>query len=528
MSFVDRVLGALGWSRQPPRATKRQYYAGAAVNRLTSTWTTNTVSADQEIKGDLVALRSRARDLSRNSGYATQFLGIMADNIVGPGIRLQPRAKTLAGELDRELNSTVEKAWSTWGHADTASLDGRWSWVDMQEQAARALPLDGEVLVRIYRGVRGNPFGFAVKLLDADFLDVQFNRAASRGRAEVRMGIEYDGQGRVSAYHLWDGHPNDYEFIAKGRTRSRVSAADVLHLFLAPRVGQSRGVTWFAPILVDLQMLRGFHEAALVQARAAAAQMGFISTDAESAPLSANGEAPGDDQSLEIEASPGLVRSLPPGSTFTPWAPASPNAEFSAFTKAILRGVAGGLRVSYNAIASDLESVNYSSMRAGTLADRDVYRRLQAFFVEHLHRRVFAEWLELAILKEQIPAAARALLAEGGVAWRPRGWTWVDPRADIAATVQAIDYGLESRSDVAASQGREIEEIFANLDAETQLAEEYDIEISGSSSSAPAAGFPPDSAPPPDDANPTPPPPPPAKGKGKAPVPAPPAPKRKD
>jgi capsid protein len=58
--------------------------------------------------------------------------------------------------------------------------------------------------------------------------------------------------------------------------RVPVDAAEIIHKFIQYRPGQTRGVTLFAPILLDLKMLDGYQQAELVATRMAAAKMGFL------------------------------------------------------------------------------------------------------------------------------------------------------------------------------------------------------------------------------------------------------------
>jgi capsid protein len=50
--------------------------------------------------------------------------------------------------------------------------------------------------------------------------------------------------------------------------------------------------------------------------------------------------------------------------------------------------------------------------------------------------------------------------------FQPRGWAWVDPLKDIAATVEAINNGLATRSDSIAEQGGNFEEVVRRLKEE--------------------------------------------------------------
>ena len=83
--------------------------------------------------------------------------------------------------------------------------------------------------------------------------------------------------------------------------------------------------------------------------------------------------------------------------------PTHPTSAFSDFHKAVLRGIASGLGVSYASLASDLENVNYSSIRQGALDERDFYRTLQQFAIEHFVEPVFRRWLQASMTSGDLP-----------------------------------------------------------------------------------------------------------------------------
>ena len=449
-------------------------WSGGQLTRLTSDWVTVPLSADREIRYDIWRLRSRSRDVVRNNGFATRFLAILADNVLGHrGIMLD--VDFMAGaEPNETLNTAIESAWRGWGHAETCSADGKLSWLDTERLTLATLAQDGEVLIRFVRGA-SNPYGLSLQLIDCDLLDQNMNQVASDTANEIRMGVERDIYGRPVAYHLWTFHPNDYDFaITRYGERKRIPADEILHLFLLRRPGQTRGVPWFAPVLFNTQMLRGYTEAEVVAARQAASAMGFLIPGADS-DVVGNLNAP-NDQPLEIAAAPGEFPTLPRGYTVHDWNPEHPGKEFSVFVKAMLREIASGLGVSYNLLANDLESVNYSSMRAGALSDRDAWRALQYWLIEHLHRRVFAEFSKMARLTGALPAATRNA-DEDAIHWAPRGWPWVDPLKDAEAQTLMMQNGMDSRTHALAEDGREVEPVFKELAAEKQLAAKYDIEI---------------------------------------------------
>lgn len=455
-------------------------WAGGQVSRLTSDWVTVPISADRELVYDMTRLRARARDLVRNSGFGTRFLGLLCDNVLGhKGIRLDVDI-TLAQH--DTVGDTVEAAWMQWGHPESCDVAGQLSWADLERLAVRSLAQDGEILWRLIRGA-GNDFGFGVQVLDPDLLDVNYNRVATASANEIRMGVEKDAFGKPVAYWLWTFHPNDYGFAVRSGERVRVPADEIIHEFLHLRPGQTRGVSWFAPVLYDAQMLKGYAEAEVTAARVAAAKMGFIAPPADAATAILPGDgSPGqggmpNQAGLEMDASPGEFGYLPPGYTMQSWDPQHPGKEYSAFTKALMREIANGLGIPYNDLANDLEAVNYSSMRAGALAARDTWRVLQVWLAEHLHRRVFEAWLPMAILAGALPGKARAALTAGATEWLGRGWAWVDPLKDLQAVELGIAIGVESRKATLAEEGREVEDVFGELADEQAMAEKLGITV---------------------------------------------------
>ena len=472
----NRLRAALRAWKQPSRGA-RNAFAGAATNRLSEWIYAPTLSADQEIRGDLRVLRARARELVRNNPYAARFVDLVAENVIGEhGIRLQAQVKRADGNLDEETNSRIETAWREWSAPAYASIDGRLSWVDLQQLALQSIAQDGELLMRMIPGAE-NPFGFSLQVLDPDQLDPDYNRTAGEGRNEIRMSVEIDRWGKPVAYWILSAHPSDY--TARDRVRERIPAAQVIHEFFVRRPGQTRGVTWFAPVILDAKMHGGWTEAALVAARAGASQMGFITQSAEAV---ADPNADGADEPITMEAEPGVIATLQPGQEFQGWNPAYPNTAFGEFSKAILRSIATGLKVSYNTLANDLEGVNYSSLRAGLLSERDAWRRLQSWTYCHLHDRIYPEWLKWALTTGALELPSRQLGRWTAHRWLPRGWPWVDPLKDVQADGLAVALGFDSPDRVVGEQGLELDEIYAGIARARELAASYGLSLATVSS----------------------------------------------
>jgi lambda family phage portal protein len=179
-----------------------------------------------------------------------------------------------------------------------------------------------------------------------------------------------------------------------------------------------------------------------------------------------------------MEAEPGTFQQLPTGVSFQSFDPQHPTSAFAEFEKAVLRGIASGLGVSYHSLANDLTQTSYSSVRQGAIEDRDFYKMLQSFMIEHFVVPVFRNWLLQTMTNGQVNLPIRKYDKFADSAnFRPRGFQWVDPQKEINAHVVALNAGLISMQDVAAVYGRDVEEVFAQIARDKQTAADFGLQL---------------------------------------------------
>jgi lambda family phage portal protein len=459
-------------------------YAGAQINRLFLDWIWSHLSADKEIHGDLITLRTRARELIRNTSWGKNYVRLLRNNVIGHrGIGLQGRLRKADDTPAKDLNTQLEAAWKDWSARETCTVDGKLSWRGVQRLAITSLAMDGEFLARHVEGF-DNAYAYALQVLDPDYLDHTYSRARSADQNEIRYGVEIDIWNRPVAYHLWENHPSE---LSRGERR-RIPASEIIHLYDPYRVAQTRGVTWLAPVMLGLHMLQGYFEAELVASRQGAAKGGFFVKKGENLDPGEGVDETGKAiQPLRMEVEPGTYDKLPAGWEFQPNDPQHPTTAFPEFVKATLRAIATGLGVSYTALTNDLSDVNYSSIRAGILNEHDEYRDLQQLVIEGLCAPVYRKWLRMTWLTGILDTRVALARYAAEVEWEPRGWTWVDPEKEANAAILAIENGLTSRKRVLAAQGLDLEEVFADLADEQKLAESYGLDFSGPASIAAGA-----------------------------------------
>lgn len=464
-------MGIFDFIRKAPN--KKRSFAGINSGRLFNDFVTMSKSSDAELRPVLKVLRNRCRELARNDEYVRRYLMLMKTNVVGStGIMVQAKARNEDGNLDFSGNKIIENAFESWSKKGNCTVDGRLSFKDAQRLVVETLARDGEVLIRFVRNYQ-NKDRFAIQFIEADLLDEELNQTAKNGN-RIRMGVEIDEFGKAVAYHLLKEHPADNEFqTAFSRQHTRVDASEILHIFFPERPHQTRGVPPLSSAINSLKMLNGYREAELISARVSASKMGFIT--------SPDGEGyTGDDvensHSPIMSAEPGSFEQLPQGMDIKLFDPSHPTTAFADFHKALLRGVASSLGVSYASLASDLENVNYSSIRQGALDERDFYKTQQQIIIEHFIQPVFENWLQSAMSFSDMPLPlSKFEKFADNIIYRARGFSWIDPVKEINANVTAIQNGILSLQDVQSHYGHDVEDTFQQIDREKKLADQYNI-----------------------------------------------------
>ena len=456
------------------RKTKRSYFSGASQNRLLNNFVLTSKSADSEIRPSLRVLRNRSRDLARNNAYARRYINVYTDNIVGSkGVHLQVRSRDPNGRLDSFANNLIERRWKEWGYNCTA--DGKLSWIDCQRLFAETYARDGEVLIRLIRNF-DNPNKFAIEFIESDFLDHDLNLQLTNGN-QVRMGVEINKFGKPVNYHLLKVHPNDDLVVSDyvGAKYNVVPAEEIIHYYHQERPHQTRGIPPLSACLRDLKMLDGYMEAELVAARVGASKMGFFkSNDGDSY----TGEDKIDTNNPVMFAEAGTFEQLPTGTEFQSFDPQHPTTAFKDFTKSIIRSIASSLNVSYCTLANDLESVNYSSIRQGALEERNYFQCEQYRMIRNFHDMVYSKWLEMTLLTDLLGGLPPSKLPKfNNPIWRARGWQWIDPKKEDEAFKIGVENGFLSHQDVQAGYGRDVEDVFSQIQSDKELAEKFGIQL---------------------------------------------------
>jgi lambda family phage portal protein len=396
-------------------------------------------------------IRQRARQLVRDSPIAARAAQALADNVIGCGIK--PLLKLARDNLKAEVLS----AWNRW--VDQADFEQRMDLYGLQALAAKQMITDGETIIRFYTAPDGR---LELQVLPAEFLDSNVNNE------RTLAGVEFDQRGRPSGFWLFPTYPGNGVRLP---TSIRVSASEVLHLFVPQQAGQVRGVSWLAPVLLSLRDLEDFNRATLVKQKVAALLTGFVTTPNDN-PL---GASQASDGAWGVSLEPGTLQKLSPGENIEFSQPPDVSS-YSDYTKTILRSIAAGLGLPYSVLTGDLSDTSYSSARVGLLDFRRHIEALQWSFIFSFCRPVFQRWLELEVLRGALPLPQEGLdFYINAVTWTPPAMQMTDPQREVDATVRAIRAGLMSREQAISSLGWDREEIDAQIAAGNSAADQLGL-----------------------------------------------------
>lgn len=484
-------------------------YDAGSVNRLTYDWPTTIMSPTSVLRSSLANMRVRSRNLDMNNDYAHNFFSMVGTNVAGPdGIGMQSKAKYPDGTLDTWANTRVEQQWELFNRKGNFDVTGQLSGKAADRLFITTEARDGEVLIRWIDGW-DNEFNCAVQFLEADHLDETLNISRLPNGNSIRMGKEFDPCFRPVAYHLLAEHPGDGFWRFGNRQYVRVPADQIIHPFIMERFNQPRGVPWVHSAMTRLNNIGAYEEAEIIGARIGASTMGIWERDEDADPTVSPGEDAKDSDGTPImEMEPGIFAKSPKGYHFKPFDPNRPAGNFAPFMKAALRGIASGMLVSYNALANDLEGVNFSSMRIGALTERDCWKVIQAWMVENYKQEIFRRWLRMAILLGKIGKVPMDKIEKfARPKWQPRSWDWIDPEKDINAAISEYELGTISLTEICAKKGRDLEGVMHERAQEIKMirdiGKQYGIDLEQylKPVNAPAAPAAPKKEPPQEDQN---------------------------
>ena len=444
------------------QASGKRLLDAAKSGRLEGNWSVFPTTPDAIVYQEWIKLVARSREQCQNNDHARKFVQLVRDNVAGPqGFMLNAQIRDPNGRADIVASKAIELAYELWSKRGNFDVSGSLGRVEAERLAAGTWAQDGEFIFVVRYGEQAGPYGFAVQAMDPMLLNPMHFEKLSNGN-QIRHGIEYNRYNRPVNY--WFKIQDEMQIgytVGFGTQYEVIPADNVIHAFVPELVGQKRGLPQTRTALWRMKMVQGYEDAAVTNARVSASAMGFF-RDPDADPDA------GDD--LPLEAEPATFHNIQ-NKEFVSWTPNYPSGEFDPFMKSCLRSISSGLGVSYNNLASDLEGVNFSSIRQGALDEREVWKGIQQWMINAFCIPLYEKWLQYALLTDKILINGKPLKLERlekykAVEFQGRRWAWIDPSADVAAAEKLLALKLRSRTSIMQEMGMDAEDTWQTISRE--------------------------------------------------------------
>jgi lambda family phage portal protein len=445
--------------------TKREY-ASAGFGRRNRTRIAPHTSANAEIHRALGTLRDRSRAFVRDSWAGQRILDVLTSHVIDTGIMTVPN--TGSDKVDNKYRLLREE-WEA-----SSDIEGVLDYGAQQSLLFRSMVEGGDSVLRMVpRRLVDSPNALPFRLqgLEGDQIDAARDSiyASPGDNSLVRLGIKIGDWGVRQGMYLWKVHPGEM-VVGNIEPSALVDWSDVCHLYRPLRLGQLRGVSWFAPILLTSRELQDLMEAAILQQRTQASYSGFIKRPPGTNNVLVSKKDDKGDKVTRVE--PGSIQDI--GDAEIVFPNPSSQSVFADSYKTGLRAMAAGAGITYDQLTGDLTQANYSSLRAGKIEFRRLVHQIQwHVMVPMVCRKVDQRFLDLAILAGKLPARKDGYHVDHIMpAIEP-----IDPLKDLQADVLAVRSGRLSPQEFVSAWGRDWRKVVKDFDAFFKFADANNVPL---------------------------------------------------
>ncbi len=441
-------------------------------------WSGLRYSADTELELSLVDRRTKSRELYKDDsigGAIEQDL----DHVIGKGWRLQSKADPISVDEEQiqKFRAEVEMILQVWSmQADRTGRQSLWSLTQLMWRTYR---VDGECFAVLSDKYRyGVPIPLCIEIIDGERVDTPPDRI---GDKNVRMGVEYNNEGDVVAYHIRRSHP--FDAFASEEKFDRIPAERVIHIYAQWFPHQSRGFPWFTRVLKRLRDATDLDTAGIIAAQVQTCFAAFTFSDSDNpfaaARAASSGTTSGGQMLQDIR--PGAIHNL--GKSSKPPVFAQPTGQNTVGPLQELnhRRIATGMNYAYEFLMRDFRGLSFAGGRLVLNGSKRSVEANQQRVRETWYQPIIARVVEEAIMVGAVSLQPR-LYARQPWAWAlhkatPPAWGYaINPKEEVDADIAELDGCLTTLEDLIAKRGGDYEEVIAQRRKEIAQLKEAGIE----------------------------------------------------
>lgn len=464
--------------------TKGYGSAGASTRkRSTKGFRAMSGSPREDIDYNNYTLRQRGRLMYMGNPIATSAVKTNRTNTIGLGLKLNPRPDAdflgMTDEQAAEWVKNVKREFGLWAsRRDGCDATGINNFYEMQQMLMSSWLQSGDVFVLFQSKdpTQRLPYSLRLRAIEADRVatpttaGLGFNVHTTTGRNELNGnaiydGVEVDDSGCAVAYWIRNTFP--YEITGEATTYKRIEITgkntgmpNIIQIVATERPDQYRGVTFLAPVIIDLLQINRYTEAEITAAVIESFFTAFIKTQAEDPgemPYNEVGDGYSDQEASydpnEYEMGPGQINVMNPGEDVTFGDPKRPANGFEGFVNAIATQIGAALEIPRDILMKSFNA-SYSASRGALLEAWKSFNMYRTWFINDFCKPVYEVWFTEAVARGRISAPGYFDDPAIAAAWLQSEWIgpsqgMLDPTKEIQAEQMACENGFSTHADSA-------------------------------------------------------------------------------
>lgn len=457
-------------------------------------WISTGGGVKKDIYKNRKKLVERSRDLYMGAPVAQGVMKTINSNVIGSGLKLKSsidyETLGISEEEAEAIETIIEKEFKLWADNKIEQM-GVLNFDQVQDLVFLTILLNGECFVKFnYFETPKNPYSLKLQIIEPDRV---MTPSILQNDESIVDGVKIDSNNRISGYYVARKHPLDVsgnvetDFIS---VYGKQEQLNILHIMLAERPEQVRGIPILSPVIEALKQLDRYTDAELMAAVVSGMYAIFIESDKDNAQGAniADHEVLDETEKIDtntdenIELSPGIVVGLNPGEKAKETNPGRPNAQFDPFVTAILRQIGAALEVPYELLIKHF-TASYSASRAALLEAWKMFRKRRDWFSSNFTQVVYEEWLREAYLLGRVDLknyGEDPLLTKAwcGAQWNGPSQGQLDPLKEVKASTLRVQQGFSTRTkETVELNGGDFEQNVRILAKENKLLEEKGVMI---------------------------------------------------
>lgn len=473
--MIDKLIGFFAPETALRRTVARKkmdainsgysHHGASGTKKTMIGWSHSSGSADDDITANLDVLRSRSRDLYMGNPIAAGALKTDKTNVVGSGLKLNPRIDAkflgLTAEQADEWEENTSREFALWADSKDCDAARMLNFPQLQQLVFLSALMSGDVFAALPVIPRkNNVYDLRIQLIEADRV---CNPHDVPTDDKTLAGVEVGDYGEPIAYHIAKYHPlsllnqklNSWTKVqAFG---SRTGRRNIIHLLEMERPGHRRGNPMLSPVIEALKQLGRYSEAELMAAVVSGLFTAAITSNEsdgldigeDNLPGIVTGTSVEDDTRNDIKLGNGTIIELAPGEKIEAINASRSNAAFDPFVTSILRQIGAALEIPMELLIKHF-TASYSASRAALLEAWKFFRRQRDWLSTDFNQPIYEEWLAEAVAKGRVRAPGfftdlAVRKAYCGAEWNGPSPGQLDPLKEVNAAKVRVHEGFSTR-----------------------------------------------------------------------------------